>query len=71
MEKTTNRVSPTRAVLQRLSPYFGQTEENRVVPEMISKKKTMEELEYLAKKNKNKPVLNQLIQENILIRSIE
>lgn len=67
--KMVNRVSASHAVLQRLSPYFGQDKDNRVVKKQ--QKNTMDELEYLAEKNKNKPILNQLIQENILIRSIE
>ena len=67
VQDSPNRVSPGRAIQQRLSPYFGQDHNNRCVddcgPDVIKDLKMME------KRTRNKSELNQLVKENILVRS--
>lgn len=59
--KTGSRVSSNRAVYQRLSPYFLKKE--------VGPKTPIKQLEILDKSTKSQPMLNQIINESILIRS--
>ena len=61
-----SRISSNRALYQRLSPYYSQQNSE---PTILPESKHIEQLEKLAKKTNDQPLLNQLIRENIFTRS--
>lgn len=67
MSEFESRVSPERAIRQRLSPYFGQDHDNR--PTHDAGPGVIKDLTQMKRKTKNKPILNQLVNENILVRA--
>lgn len=60
------RVSSEHAMQQRLSPFFGQEANNGSTN--ILDRQVMIDLKQMKKATQDKPILNQLVEENLLVR---